>query len=106
MANQEYWGNKFELGNGPHLWYNPINKTSLRLTRLAWSVLIDRDIKFYRFDLEKTILPKVLLQLERCFTEPYYIQSTTRIHLMSDRDAMMLTLHANNLEQYLDNLSQ
>ena len=44
-----------------------------------------------------------LLQLERLLKEPYYIRGRT-IVLSSERDAIMLQLHAGDLARYLDNL--
>ena len=83
-------------------WHNPTNYDSLRLSRNAF-LAIKNTIKFYKFTLDNPILPRMYVQLERVFTEPYFIQNHNTIHLVSDRDAMMLSLHANNLQQYLDN---
>ena len=85
-------------------WYNPTNHNSLRLTYEAYSA-IKHSVKFYKFQLVQDILPKTFVQLERWFKEPYYVQNRKTIHIVSERDAMMLALHANNLQQYLDDLS-
>ena len=45
-----------------------------------------------------------LLQLDHLLESPYYIRNRTQIELMGEKDAMMLSLHGNNLKQYLDNL--
>ena len=85
-------------------WYNPTNYNSLRLTQVAYLNIRD-NVKFYKFQLSHDIRPKCFVQLERYFKEPYYVQNRKTIHIMSERDAMMLSLHANNLQQYLDNQS-
>lgn len=83
-------------------WYNPTNHNSLRLTQNAY-LKVKQHIKFYKFELVNDIRPKTFIQLERWFHEPYYVQNRKTIHIVSERDAMMLSLHANNLQQYLDN---
>lgn len=88
-------------------WHNPTNPNSLRLTKLAFEVLTKvKQHKFYKFKLIHDIKPKTFVQLERYFTEPYYIQNHTTIFIMGEREAMMVGLHANNLQQYLDNHSR
>jgi hypothetical protein len=85
-------------------WYNPTNHNSLRLTQKAY-LEVRKHVKFYKFELMHDIRPKTFLQLERWFKEPYYVQNLKTIHIVSERDAMMLALHANNLQKYLDNQS-
>jgi len=85
-------------------WYNPTNHSSLRLTQKAY-LEVRKQVKFYKFELIHDIKPKTFVQLERWFKEPYYVQNRKTIHIVSERDAMMLSLHANNLQQYLDNQS-
>lgn len=86
-------------------WYNPTNHASLRLTHKAY-LTIRKHIKFYKFELPDAIKPRAFLQLERYFAEPYYVQNHKTIHITSERDSIMLSLHANNLQQYLDNQDQ
>lgn len=83
-------------------WHNPTNHSSLRLAKDAY-LAIKASVKFYKFQVIHEIRPRTFLQLERWFKEPYYVQNRNTIHILSERDAMMLTLHANNLQQYLDN---
>ena len=93
----------YPLSTSPSMWwYNPTNHNSLRLTQPAYLKIRDQ-IKFYKFKLIHDIRPKTFIQLERWFKEPYYVQNHKTIHIVSERDAMMLSLHANNLQQYLDN---
>lgn len=101
------WLAKYTISNlRSSWWHNPTNSKSLRLTKLAFnSIAKSNQIKFYKFELPDQILPKTLVQLERVFVEPYYIFNIKTIYVHSESDAMMLTLHANNLQQYLDNNS-
>ena len=85
-------------------WKNPTNKNSLRLQSREFST-ISKHFKFYKFITEEVLLPKTLLQMERVFTEPYYISNIKTIFIHSEQDAVMLALHANNLQKYLDNLT-
>ena len=85
-------------------WFNPTNHDSLRLTQKAY-LTIRKHVKFHKFELSHDIRPKCFVQLERWFKEPYYVQNRKTIHIVRERDAMMLALHANNLQQYLDNQS-
>ena len=95
-ANKSYWW-----------WDNPTNANSLRLSIQAFYMLKrDNHEKFYKFDLPHEILPKTFIQLERHFEEPYFIGNSNTIYIMGEQEAMMLALHANNLQQYLDNHSR
>lgn len=87
-------------------WYNPTNPKSLRLTKSVFKAITQHDhVKFHKFELPDAMLPKTFVQLERVFKEPYYILNLKTIYVHSEADAMMLMLHANNLQQYLDNSS-
>lgn len=87
-------------------WQNPTNKNSLRLTQYAWTILKLGDrFKFVKFELPHEILPKTLLQLEKHFTAPYYIRGHKTIYCLGETEILMLSLHGNNLQQYLDNQS-
>jgi hypothetical protein len=61
------------------------------------------DLKTYKIKLDKPLSFKHLIQLERLFTAPYYLHNGA-ITVFSEQDAIMLQLHAGNLDQYLDNL--
>jgi hypothetical protein len=85
--------------------YNPTKPTSMRLSKIG-AVWLSKKTSFvmHTVALDKPITPKVLLQLERLLTEPYYIQSLTELWLHSEQDTIMLRLHAGNLSTYLENL--
>ena len=110
--SQTIWVEKFvEMGCGTDIpavawWVNPIKQMSLRLSYLGFNTLRKNgNFKFYNFELLLPLKPKSLLQLERCFSEPYFIHHTAGIYIMSEVDVMMLALHSNNLQNYLDTLS-
>lgn len=84
-------------------WYNPLNPNSLRLTRPAFIMLEKAKVTCWRFKLDRIYLPKTYLQLEKYFTAPYFIQGQQTIYVYGETEMLMLSLHANNLQQYLDN---
>ena len=88
----------------PLWWRNPTNHNSLRLTVQGFRYFVKKlSIKSYSVELSTVLTFKHLLQLERLFQAPYYIQNKTLV-VFSEQDAVMLQLHAGNLAQYLDNL--
>ena len=85
-------------------WRNPTNHNSLRMTRFGLDFFTKKlDIKTYKVPVDKPLNFKHLIQLERLFTAPYFLH-TGAITLFSEQDAIMLQLHAGNLDQYLENL--
>jgi len=59
----------------------------------AWNIKVD-----------KRMSNQVLLQLDHMMTAPYCLVSRNAIKLVGEQDAIMLQLHAGNLEQFLNNL--
>lgn len=103
FVNQVRPGGEF-VGVEHAWWYNPLNNKSLRLTWTCIQWLRKyTQYKMHRVELQKPVLPKQMLQLERLFTEPYYF-SEKYILVMSETDAVMLQLHGGDLNTYLDNL--
>ena len=93
-----------DLTSSQFWWHNPLNTNSLRLTAGAWTVLKTcKEVQHWQFKLPKNLLPRTYLQLEKHFSSPYFIQNVSTIIVFSDRDSMMLALHGNDLQQYLDN---
>lgn len=84
-------------------WHNPVNYDSLRLTKEAYHAITSTEFPHYKFKLTEKVKPKTFVQLERYFTSPYYILNAQTIVVFGDMEAMMIGLHANNLQQYLDN---
>lgn len=86
-------------------WHNPLNPNSLRLTRPAFNMLNkNKDIKSWQFKLPTELVSRAYIQLEKHFTSPYYIVGPKSIYVFGEQDVIMLSLHGNNLQQYLDNL--
>lgn len=116
FVNQTAW-TSFFLGDKPldhshklarHRWWiNPTNDSSLRLSREGYDVISKRnDIKSYTHDLQKKILPKTLLQLERTITQPYFIKNLQTLILFDQKNSVILTLYGNDLQAYLDNVEK
>lgn len=100
---------KDKLLNPVTWWHNPTNSNSLRLSRMAWMILqhAPKDqFNFVKFELPDMILPKTLVQLERHFTAPYFIKGQQTLYCCGETEILMLSLHGNNLQQYLDNHSR
>ena len=86
-------------------WRNPTNYQSLRLTSVGYNFFVKQaEFNFYKIELDPGITSRQLIQLERLFTEPYFIKSHNLIFVMSEQDAIMLQLHAGNLGRYLDSI--
>ena len=87
-------------------WQNPVKPDSLRLTKFGFETVKTLDgFKFHKFQMKHDIRPKAFVQLERHFKDPYYVQNRSTIHILNEKDALMLMLNASNLHQYLDDLS-
>jgi hypothetical protein len=86
-------------------WKNPTDPTSLRLTlqglQFVKAVL---KLQSYDFELPDELTNHNLLKLERCFKGMYYLLKRQKIIVFEEEEAMMLTLHSNNLALYLDNI--
>jgi len=88
-----------------NIWTNPTDNNSLRLTLAGLQfVKSNLDLKSYKFELEEELTNQNILQLERLFQGPYYLLKRQKIIVFEESEAMMLTLHGNNLKAYLDNL--
>lgn len=86
-------------------WKNPTDDTSLRLS-LAGLQFVKAVLKItsYDFVLPDELTNHNLLQLERQFKSMYYLMKRQKIIVFEEEEAMMLTLHGNNLKGYLDSL--
>lgn len=101
------WNPFKEKNPRSHIFFNPTNHRSMRLTKAGF-VLLQKQLKltYYEFALADKIKPKVLLQLERYIQYPYFIHSLSKIMVLDEATAIMLQLHGNDLETYLNNLEQ
>ena len=86
-------------------WWNHVVPNSLRLSK-SGIVFIEKHtkIKTYKIKLPNPLLSRTFIQLSRLFTCPYYVQNLNQITLLGEEETVLLTMHANNLQQYLDNL--
>lgn len=86
-------------------WKNPTDPTSIRLS-LAGLQFVKANLKIqsYEFALEEELTNQNLLQLERLFKGMYYLLKRQKIIVFEESEALMLTLHGNNLKGYLDSL--
>lgn len=88
-------------------WFNPLNHSSMRLSKEGASYATTHaKIRYYSHDLEKIILPKTLLQLEKILDYPYYIPKLKTIVIFDEMTSMTLTLYNNDLQTYLDNVQK
>lgn len=85
-------------------WRNPTNPDSLRLSYIGFRFFTKvLGNPHHIIELASPLKSKHLLQLERLFSDPYYINNQDII-VLGEQDAIMLQLHAGNLDQYLENL--
>lgn len=86
-------------------WKNPTDDTSLRLS-LQGLQFVKAVLKLtaYDFALPAELTNQQLLQLERQFKGMYYLLKREKIIVFEEEEAMMLTLHGNDLVSYLDNI--
>jgi len=86
-------------------WKNPTDANSIRLSlqglQLVKAVL---KIQSYEFVLEEELSNNHLLKLERQFKGMYYLLKRQKIIVFEEEEALMLTLHGNDLVSYLDNI--
>lgn len=86
-------------------WMNPTDPNSLRLTLQGLQfVKANLKLQSYQFELNEELTNQNLLQLERQFQGMYYLMKRQKIIVFEEQEAMMLTLHGNNLKAYLDTL--
>ena len=86
-------------------WWNHTDPKNLRLSKSAIQFIN----KFTQIPVYECILPeplrnRTLIQLSRLMTCPYYIHKIDKISVLGEEEFVMLKLHADNLQQYLDNL--
>ena len=86
------------------IWWNPLNPNSLRLTKYGLKAIPEDKFKYHTINLAKKILPGHYLLLERAMPAPFYIKKTDQIYVFDEQVAIMLTLHAGDLQTCLSNL--
>lgn len=89
------------------IWNNPKDPNSLRLSLAGYKFLVqDLKLKSYKFEFDKPLANKHLLQLERLFQGIYYLLGAHKIVVFDEQEAAMLSLMDGNLATYLDNLEK
>ena len=88
-------------------WFNPLNAHSMRLSREGVNYATTHaKIQYYMHDLDRAILPKTLLQLEKILEYPYFISKLDKIMVFDESTSLTLTLYNNSLQTYLDNVQK
>ena len=86
------------------IWFNPLNPNSLRLTKYGLAAIPQKEYKSHTIKLDKIIKPGHYLLLERAMSAPYYIKKIDQIYVFDEQVAVMLMLHAGDLETCLTNM--
>ena len=86
-------------------WWNHTDPANLRLSKSGLQFIKKcTKIPVYECQLQEPLRNRTLIQLGRLFTCPYYIQKLDSLLLLGEEETVLLKLHADNLQQYLDNL--
>jgi hypothetical protein len=86
-------------------WWNHTDSTNLRLSKSGIQFIKkSTKIPVYECRLPEVLKNRTLIQMSRLLTCPYYIQKLDEIVLLGEEETVLLKLHADNLQQYLDNL--
>lgn len=86
------------------VWWNPLNKNSLRLTKAGLAIIPKKDFKYHTINVGAKLLPAHFLLLERAMPAPYYIKKLDQLYVFDETVAIMLTLHAGDLGSCLSNM--
>jgi hypothetical protein len=93
------------VAGGQSLWWNPVNTNHLRLSMHGIKFIkSNTKIPIYSISLASPLLSRHFISLSRICFCPYYIKHQKTLLLLGKEEATMLTLHAGNLGQYLDNM--
>ena len=86
-------------------WWNHTDPTNLRLSKSGIQFIKkSTKIPVYTCLLPEILKNRTLIQMSRLLTCPYFIQKIDEILLIGEEETVLLKLHADNLQQYLDNL--
>lgn len=86
-------------------WWNHTDPDHLRLSKSGIQYIKKyTQIPVYECNLPEPLKNRTLVQLGRLMTCPYYINKADQILLLGEEETVLLKLHADNLQQYLDNL--
>ena len=86
-------------------WWNHTNSSNLRLSKSGMQFIHKfTKIPVYECTLSEPLRNRTLIQLSRLMTCPYYVHKIDQISVLGEKETVLLKLHADNLQQYLDNL--
>jgi hypothetical protein len=86
-------------------WWNHTDPANLRLSKSGIQFIKKfTKIPVYECSLSEPLRNRTLIQLSRLFTCPYYIEKPDKLILLGEQETVLLKLHADNLQQYLDTL--
>ena len=85
-------------------WWNHTDPRNLRLSSYGFKFVHQKAIPKYEIKLPEPLKNRTLIQMSRLLTCPYYIKQLNLVYLLGEEESVLLALHADNLQQYLDNL--
>lgn len=85
-------------------WWNFKDQKNLRLSKNGFKTIENCKIPYYIIELPESLKNRTLIQLSRRLACPYYIKKLDLIYLLGEQETVLLKLHADNIQQYLDNL--
>jgi len=85
-------------------WWNHTDPKNLRLSMDGFKFVQLNKIPKYEIVLPQPLRNRTLIQMSRLLTCPYYIKKLDCVYLLGEQESVLLALHADNLQQYLDNL--
>jgi hypothetical protein len=85
-------------------WWNHTDPKNLRLSINGFKFVSHNKIPYYQIELPELLKNRTLIQMSRLLTCPYFIKKLDIVYLLGEEESVLLKLHADNLQQYLDNL--
>lgn len=83
--------------------WNHTDQSKLRLSKDGFKYVRGVGFPIFRVKLPAKLKNRTLIQMSRLITCCYYIENLQAIWLTGKDETVMLKLHADNLQQYLDN---
>lgn len=114
MKTQSYWQEYLKMehskaiaeGNGS-FWYNPTNQASLRLRIKSKDYIpLEHLEQFSTIKLQKSILPKHLVFLERCMDIPYIIVNNMTLVSYTGMQTTVIMLQDGDLDAWVNNTGE
>ena len=85
-------------------WWNFTDTQNLRLSNYGFKAIQTIQIPYYSIQLPEPLRNRTFIQMSRLLACPYYIKKLDLVYLLGEQESVLLKLHADNLQQYLDNL--